>query len=160
MKNEYQITWKLYRTWLWENMRKPPKCFFPIIWVLFSIWAARLCFFLESIPLAVLFAFFGIYRAFFRDLLFARKQYNALARTYGEENWLRTISLQEDKLVTTEGNVLNLQSSYSDIAAIKEKGNEICLILKNKTVIRLYKDKCVNASWEECRHFIEEKIPS
>lgn len=160
MKNEYRVTWRLTLTWLWESICKPPKCLFPVIWILIGIWSVAGMLFLESIPLAILFALFCIYRAFFRDLLFSRKQYKALARTYGEENWLRTISFQEDRLVTTEGNVFSLQLPYSDITSIKENGNEVCLMLKNKSALRLYKDKFVGGSWEECRAFIAEKMSS
>lgn len=140
-------------------MSKPPKCFFPIVWILIGIWFVQICLVIESIPLAIFFAFFCIYRAFFRDLLFATKQYNALAQTYKEENWLRNISFQEDMLIVTEGTLI-LQQPYSDIASIKEKDNKIWLVLKDKKVIRLYKDKFVDGSWEECRSFLEGKISS
>ena len=64
--------------------------------------------------------------------------------------------------MVTEGNVSvsSLRLPYSDIVSIKEEGNKVWLVLKTKKVVRLYKDKFVGGSWEECRSFLEEKISS
>lgn len=162
MKNEYVVTWQLYRTWLWENMRKPLKCVFSVIWVAFAIWSISMYLALR-ISALLIFVVFGLYRAFFRDLLLARKQYNRLVQSYGGANWTRTISFEEDRIVSTDeqGRAnTNYQTYYSEIAQIKEKGNKVWLILKDKMVIRLYKDKFSSASWEECRTFITEKMSS
>lgn len=161
IKNEYSVTRQLCRTWLWENMRKPPMLVILIMWILIGLLVLWGMFYTPFTGLFAILELFCLYRAFFRNLLFSRRQYNTLAQTYGE-NWLRTICFEEDKLVVTEGDVSvsSLQLPYSDIVSIKEEGNKVWLILKTKKVIRLYKDKFVSASWEECRSFLEEKISS
>lgn len=161
MKNEYRVTRQLCRTWLWENMRKPPMLIVFIMWVFISLLVLWGMLYTPFTSLFAILEIFCLYRAFFRTLLLHRKQYNTLARTYGE-NWLRTICFEEDKLAVTEGNVSvsSLQFPYSDIASIEEKDNKVWLRLKNKFSVRLYKDKFIDASWEECRAFLAEKMSS
>lgn len=161
MKNEYRVTRQLCRTWLWENMRKPPMLIVFIMWVFISLLVLWGMLYTPFTSLFAILEIFCLYRAFFRTLLLHRKQYNTLARTYGE-NWLRTICFEEDKLVVTEGNVSvsSLQFPYSDIASIEEKDNKVWLRLKNKFSVRLYKDKFIDASWGECRAFLAEKMSS
>lgn len=162
MKNEYIVTWQLYRTWLWENMRKPLKCVFSVIWAAFTIWSIVMYLSLRFSALLI-FVVFGVYRAFFRDLLLAKKRYNLLAQSYGGTNWTRIISFEEDRIVTTDEQSkanASYQTYYTEIAQIKEKGNKVWLILKDKMVIRLYKDKFSGASWEECRTYLMEKMAS
>lgn len=160
MRNEYRITRKLYQTWLWENMRKPPKIYFFLFWVTFGLLITAMCIAMQM-KFLFIFAVFCIYRAFFRDLLFAKRQYSLLAKRYGGENWTRTVSFEEKEIVTTENGAAGTVSHrvpYGEIARIEEKDNRAWLILRNKTVIRLYKDRFVDSSWDECRHFLESRM--
>lgn len=150
MKNEYTVTQKLYRTWALENMCKGIRLFFFISWMLLGL----LCLWVSLSPFLSSFfrvmALFCFYRAFLRNLLAAKKQYQILAKTYGQENWTRTIVFEEDKITTSEP-ASAFWSSYSDIVNIREKSDKIWLILNNKTVIRLYKSAFINTTWEECK---------
>ena len=160
MKNEFQITRKLCQTWLWEAVRMPPKIYFSIFWVGFALLITAVCFTMQMEFLFV-FALFCIYRAFFRDLLFSHRQYSLLAKNYGGEDWTRTVYFEENEIFSTDEGVKATTSyriPYSDIVRIKEKDNKVWLVLRDKKVIRLYKDKFSGTSWEECRQFLEAKM--
>ncbi len=162
MKNEFQITPHLYQTWLWENMRKPPKAYFLIFWAAFSLLIAVICI-TEHMGFLSIFAVFCVYRAFFRDFLFSKRQYALLARNYGGENWTRTVSFEEHEIVTTEGGdtgAVTHRVPYGEITRIEERDNKVWLFLQSKMVIRLYKDRFVDSTWEECSHFLETKMNS
>lgn len=156
MKNEYCITWKLYRTWAIENMLKGVQFIFLIIWSIFGLALLCLGFFGGFNLLYILFAAFCFYRAVLRNLLFAKKQYKALSTTYGKENWTRTITFEDDQITLTEGPI-SIQYKYTDIINIKEKNNKIWLIFNNITVIRLYKTAFINTDWTACQTQITAK---
>ncbi len=157
MKNEYQVTRQLCRTWVLENMSKPPWLPILILWGLLAVLCVWGMFSTPFPGLLGVLALFCLYRLFLRNLIISRRQYSRLAKTYGE-NWTRTICFEEDKLVVTEGNVSSLQLPYSDIVSIEEDGNKVRLVHKSKSVVRLYKDKFIDASWEECRTFLAAKM--
>ena len=150
--NEYQVTWKLYRSWAAENMAKGAQLVMMVIWCVIALLCLVLAIAAESgfKSLFFLLAVFGIYRAFFRIFVIAKSQYRRLASSYGKENWTRRIAFEDDSINLTEGN-LSIHYAYSDIINIREKGNEICLDASDKTVLRLYRDAFVESSWEECR---------
>lgn len=154
--NEYQVTWKVYRSWAAENMAKGARLVMMIIWCILTVLCLLLAVLDES-PLSRLYmilVFFGIYRAFFRNFVIARGQYRRLARINGGENWTRKITFEEDGINLTEGNS-SFHFAYSDIVRIREKGNKIWLDAANKTVLRLYRDAFVESSWEECRELLQ-----
>ena len=156
MKNEYCITWKLYRTWAIENMLKGAQFIFLIIWSIFGLGLLYLGLFDGFNILNILLAAFCFYRAVLRNLLFAKKQYKALSTTYGRENWTRTITFEDDHITLTEGPI-SIQYKYTDITSIKEKNDKIWLIFNNNTVIRLYKSAFINTDWATCQTQIKEK---
>lgn len=157
IKNEYRVTWKMFGSWLLENKMKPPKLFFTIMWTIFGLVVIGMAVafrFAAYYVIALLFLCF--YRMLFRDILVARRQYAAMAKSYGQRDWLRTITFEEGQITLLEGNI-SVNYMYSDLSEIKEKDNKVWLILKDDKVIRMYKDCFVNADWEKCRSLIEEK---
>lgn len=155
IKNEYRVTWKMFGSWLLENKMKPPKLFFTIMWAVFGLVVIGMAVAFRFAPYSVI-ALLCFYRAFFRDILVARRQYAAMAKSYGQRDWLRTITFDEDRIILLEGNI-SVNYKYSDLSEIKEKDNKVWLILKDDKVIRMYKDCFVNSDWEKCRSLIEEK---
>lgn len=155
VKNEYRVTWKTYKMWLLENRRKQPRLAITIMWIVLGVAAMGMGLAFRY-ALYFVFALFGFYRAFFRDILVANRQYDALAKSYGQKDWLRTITFDEEQIVLTEGNI-SVNYRYVDIIRIEEKDNRVWLMLKDKKVIRLYKDCFGDSSWEECRALIEER---
>lgn len=158
MKNEYCITWKLYRSWAFENLFKGARLTFLIIWSLFclvSLWLGLSGFNIFYIFLAI----FCFYRAVLRTLLFAKKQYKTLVKMYGKENWTRTITFEDSCISLIEGPI-SIQYSYTDLAGIREKDNKIWLIFNNSTVIRLYKNAFVDSDWTECKSLITARDPA
>lgn len=156
--NEYQVTWKQYRSWVAENMVKGARLVMMIIWCLLAILCLALAVLAGSVTrrLYVVLAVFSIYRAFFRIFIITRNQYRLLAKSYGGENWTRRIAFEEDDIILTEGN-LTVRYDYSDIVGIREKGNKIRLDAADKTVLRLYRDAFVESDWEECKRKLQER---
>ena len=99
---------------------------------------------------------FCVYRAFFRDYIAARKQYAQLAKIYGCESWLRTITISDTGIMLEEGNS-SMQCQCADVARVTEKGDKIWLVMNSNTVIRLYKSACTEGSWEECNERLQKE---
>ena len=155
IRNEYRVTWNLFRAWLWENKKKPPRLAIAIMWIVLCLAATVMGVVLQY-PFYFVFTIFALYRAFFRDILVAGRQYETMAKSYGQKDWLRTITFDEENIAVVEGNI-SVNYKYPDISEIREKDNKVWLQLKDKMVIRLYKDCFVDADWEECRSLIERK---
>lgn len=156
--NEYKVTWKLYKSWVTENMLKGPRLVMMIIWCVFAL--ASLAMVYVSWPKLHLFylalALFCIYRAFFHNFVVSKAQYRRMAQAYGTQDWVRRITFEEDGISLTEGN-FSYKYAYTVIKEIREKGNKIWLFAANKTVLRLYRDAFVEgSSWEECKVRIDE----
>ena len=141
-------------------MYKGMQLYINIGWAAFGILAVVLLIFAANSTLDyVLFGVMlvlGVYNAFLRIFLVSAMQYRRMAQTYGTENWTRTILFGEEKITLSEG-TMSADFEYGDILRIREKGNNIWLTMKNRTVIRLYKDAFADSSWEDCRAFIDEK---
>lgn len=150
--NEYQVTWKLYRSWAAENMTKGAQLVMMIIWCVYALPCLVLAMVAESGFKSLFFvlAAFGIYRAFFRTFVIAKSQYRRLALSYGKENWTRRITFEDDGINLTEGKA-SFHYNYSDIVGVRENGNKIWLDASDKTVLRLYRDALVESDWEECK---------
>ena len=104
IRNEYMVTWKLYREWLLENKTKGAKLVFLVFWSLMAIVLFVMSFFGGLSWFYLFMAVFCVYRAFFRDYIAARKQYAQLVKIYGCESWLRTITLSDTGIMLEEGN--------------------------------------------------------
>lgn len=155
IKNEYRVTWKLYKSWLWENKRKPPKSGFTVMWVIFGMAVTGMAAVFRFAPYLII-AFLCFYRAFIRDILAAGRQYAAMEKSYGQKDWIRTIAIDEEQILLQEGNI-SVNYKYSDISGIKEKGNKVWLMLRDGKVIRMYKDCFVDSDWETCRNLLVQR---
>lgn len=164
MKNEYCITWNLYKSWITANMFKGKSLFFRIFWcillvlmIVFGIISLNI-YDVKAISIYFfLLALLCLYNAFLRHILLAKKTYRKLSETYGKENWTRTILFENDNILLINNNV-SIKYKYSDIVGIKENGNEIFVIFNNKSFIRLYKSAFIGCDWNECKKFLQDKI--
>jgi hypothetical protein len=165
MKNEYVIDWPLLKKWTNEGHHTGIRLAFYIFWcvmlVVFVAFAA-LCILAGQYSYAfffVLFAFISFYRAFLWNIMMAKQQYRRLVQTYGNDSWVRTICFEDDEIVIQEEKT-EIKYLYSDVLKIVEKGEKIDLILPAKAMIRLYRSKFVDCSWEECKAKILENNPN
>lgn len=150
MKNEYCVTWKLYRTWAIESMFRGAMLALEICWCILGLISLGFLWISNFGVFFLVIAVFCFYRAFFRTLLLAKKQYRVLAKTYGKENWTRTIVFEDGQIAVSEG-TFSMVIPYKDITDIQEKQDRIRLVLKNKTVVRLYQDAFVAGDWTACK---------
>lgn len=156
IRNEYKITWKVYRSWGLENALKGAQLVLGIVWVLLALFILVLNIIEGGWFFYYFMCLFCIYRAFFRWLVVTNAQYRTLIKRHNGADWLRVIYFEEDKIRLEDGNI-SVVYSYPDIVELKEKGNKVWLKASNKTVIRLYKDCFVDSTWEECKALVEEK---
>lgn len=154
MKNEFVMTWKLYRSWLYEGLLKGRGLFFLVTWTIFGILMVKLALDGWLTTFYIFMAGYCFYRAFFRRIVLLKKQYNAFAKSYGQKDWIRTIVFGEDEIVLSEGNI-TVNYKYGDITGIREKEDKIWIDFQNKSVLRLYKSSFVDTTWEECKAEIE-----
>ncbi|MBQ7935534.1 MAG: hypothetical protein IJ333_04220 [Clostridia bacterium] len=162
MKNEYIVDWPLLKQWTKESHYSGVRLAFFIGWCIF-VFVFFVFSFLSIATLmytsAVLFftmALFCFYRAFIWNLMIAKQQYRRLAQTYGKDSWVRMIRFTEEAIVIEEENT-KIQYNYSDVQEIIEKDEKIYLKVQAKTIIRLYKSKFVDCTWEDCKAKILEK---
>lgn len=149
---EYVVDRKKYISWGKDNAVSAVRLAFTVFWCIFAAIEFAVAIFCD-LYILLLFCVLFLYRGLLRWRVLATRQYSLLAKTYGTENWVRSVSFGENNIVTAEGN-LSLNTSCSELAGIEEKGNYIRLRLKNRTAIRLYSDCFVKGTWEECRAYL------
>lgn len=149
MKSEYCVTWQLYKSWIIESMFRREKLALFIYWCVFALlfFGAGV---VQGLYILWLFSAYCLYRAFLRNILLGKKQYDLLAKTYGQENWTRTILLEDDMISISEGTA-SIQYTYADIVDVLVKNDTIKITFMNKTVIRLYKTAFADSDWAECK---------
>lgn len=156
MRNEYTIDWPLLKKWTNESHHSGIRLVFFIGWCVFLIGSLVLTIFLVVSNMYsdafyfLLIALFSFYRAFIWNMMIAKQQYKRYAQTYGKNSWVRTISFEENEIIIKEEKA-EAKYNYSDIVNIVEKDDRIYLHLRAKTVIRLYKSKFIDCTWEECK---------
>ena len=156
MRNEYKIDWPLLKKWTKESHYSGKRLAFFIVWCILlvgSLAMTALSFTVSLYEYAVFFVFvalFCLYRAFFWNTAIAKRQYKVLAQTYGKDSWLRTICFEENEIIMKEEKS-EFRYQYTDVVGIVEKGEKIYLQLRAKMVIRLYRSKFVDGSWEDCK---------
>ena len=156
MKNEYTVTWELYRSWVTENMFRGIYLAMVLMWLALAVVLAVLAVVAGTViyrVLCVVMCLFCVYRGIFRNYVLVHRQYSHLAKVYGGENWTRRVELSEKCITLSEGNT-SAEFQYSDIKDVSEKGNRIWLKTNQRTVIRMYKDAFSEGSWEECSELI------
>ena len=159
MKNEYIIDWSLLKKWTNESHHSGIRLAFFIFWCF--LLAGSTVFTVLSIVANmysnvfyfILIALFSFYRAFLWNIMIAKQQYKRFAQIYGKNSWVRTISFEDNEIIIREEKT-ETKYNYSDILEIVEKDERIYLKLQAKAVIRLYKSKFVDCSWEECKEKI------
>lgn len=152
VKNTYQVTWKRFREWGFENAFKGARLGITIMWLLVAFFMA---FMSKEISIAYILLVFCLYRAFFRWIVVTNTQYRNLCKNHKGADWERTIRFA-DKKIKVEDGIITVDYLFSDIENIKEKGNKIWLYMNNKTVVRLYKDCFTQGNWEMCKAMLDE----
>lgn len=165
MKNEYIIDWQLLKRWTNESQYRGINLAFFIGWCVFflgslvfgSILIAANMHFdaLFSFPMAL----FCFYRAFFRNIMIAKRQYKRFVQIYAKDSWVRSIIFDDEEIILKEEKT-EIKYDYADIREIIEKDDRIYLKVQAKTVIRLYKSKFVDCTWENCKSKILEMNPN
>ncbi len=168
MKNEFEVTKKLYHSWAGENRRKKSRRLIFAGWCIMIVLLAGMTAFFAVVQKDFLFGKFFlcfvlmiiycIYRAFFHNYVLTEKQYQAHSKMLGGKNWTRTIEFKEEEIVTAEGNV-TVKTPYSEISRMEcDDTGIIRLYTKKNMVIRLYKDKFTVGNFEKFKVFINDKI--
>lgn len=161
MKNEYLITWELYRSWMFEsNVRRLRRRFYLLI-----LWGILLavCLF-EGIRTheilyfvcAVFCVCFCAYMFFLRNMLLASRQFKAMGAHFKKKEWVRTILFEDDHIKISDED-FQVKYDYSDVVDIRECGNQIYLDMQDKSVIRLYQSAFVDTDWNRCKAWIESR---
>lgn len=164
MKNEYTVDWSLLKKWTNESHYSGTRLIFLIIWCV--ILLAALVFGVLSVIFKqytnviyfALIALISLYRAFFWRLMRAKREYGRLSEEYGKESWTRTIELVNEGLVITEEKTV-MKYGFAEIERITEKDDTVYIRFKSKSVIRLYKSKFVDCTWEEFKAEIAKNNP-
>lgn len=165
MKNEYIVNWERVKKWINESQHSGIRLIFFIFWcvmlvVCLTISVSSLIVSdYADVALYFTFSLFCVYRAFIFNLLIAKKQYKRVAQTYGKDSWVRSITFSDEKIIIVEEKT-EMQYDYSDILSITEKDNNIYLHMQAKAIIRLYKSKFIDSTWEECKNKILEMNPN
>lgn len=149
IKNEYTVTWKLYRGWLFENKLKGVRLAFLLFWSFMAVVTLIISFFTNIPAFFLLLSIYCVYRAVLWDYVAGKKQYSQLAKFCGGKNWTRTITLSDADICISEGpSVIHFKNT--DVVRVVEKGDKIWLIMNSNTVLRMYKSAFVEGSWDTC----------
>lgn len=163
MKNEYKITKKLMMSWAHEYiLRGIIDIILFILWGIIGAsgvatlivlavkgghwlnWFFSICFILLS-----------VFKLFISRFVIMSRKYKMFSKTYGVSEWLRTVEFTDEEITVTDHTTV-MKFSY-DIKRIAEKNNSVVIFFNNNSAIRLYKDKFVEGTWEECKQFISSK---
>ena len=164
MKNEHKITKGLMMSWAKEfYLVGARNIILTILWSIVAICGLTLVtifslFGGDSVDwiFAFLFLFLSIYKLFLGRFVYTAKRYKIFAKTYGVDEWLRTIEFLEDEIVLTDHTTVN-KLQYCNIKKVIEKGNVVSVVMNDNIAFRLYKDAFVEGSWEECKELLNSK---
>ena len=164
MKNEYKVTKELMMSWAKEYFLFRARDI--ILAILWSI--VGLCGFIPLMALvlvggdlidwilSIVLIILATYKLFIGRFVYISKRYKMFAKTYGVDEWLRTIDFLEDEIVLTDHTTVN-KLQYHNIKKVIEKGNVVLILMNDNIAFRLYKDAFVEGSWEECKEFLNSK---
>lgn len=152
VQNTYQVTWKRFREWGFENAFKGRRLGIAVMWFVAAIYMFIIG---KEIKMAYFLFAFCLYRAFLRWLVITKSQYKQLCINHKHEDWERTIRIYDQKIIVEDG-IVTVDYFLSDVVSIKEKENRVWLNMYNKTVVRLYKDCFSEGSWEICKAMLNE----
>ena len=164
MRSEHKITKELMMSWAKEYyLFRTRDIILAILWSIVG-----LCGLIPLIALAlvggeatdwilsILLIVLATYKLFIGRFVYISKRYKMFAKTYGVDEWLRTIEFLEDEIVLTDHTTIN-KLQYCNIKKVIEKGNVILILLNDNMALRLYKDAFVEGSWEECKKLLNSK---
>ena len=164
MKNEHKITKELMMSWAKEYFLFRARDI--ILAILWSI--VGLCGFIPLMALvlvggdlidwilSIVLIILAAYKLFIGRFVYISKRYKMFAKTYGVDEWLRTIDFLEDEIVLTDHTTVN-KLQYHNIKKVIEKGNVVLILMNDNIAFRLYKDAFVEGSWEECKELLNSK---
>lgn len=156
MRNEYIVTWQLYRSWTLERMFTGKKVLLRLIWFMACGWLLGVSIRngIDIISLAL--CCLCIYFAVIRDLRKAKKTYDELSNDHGFD-WLRRIELEEDQISITDG-ITTRTYRYGDIVNALERKDHFLLEMKGQKYVRLYKSGCIDCTADECWEYVAYKM--
>ena len=164
MKNEHKITKELMMSWTKEYFLFRARDI--ILAILWSI--VGLCGFIPLMALvlvggdlidwilSIVLIILAAYKLFIGRFVYISKRYKMFAKTYGVDEWLRTIEFLEDEILLTDHTTVN-KLQYRNIKKVIEKGNVVLVLMNDNIAFRLYKDAFVEGSWEECKELLNSK---
>ena len=164
MKNEHKITKELMMSWAKEYFLFRARDI--ILAILWSI--VGLCGFIPLMALillggdlidwilSIVLIILATYKLFIGRFVYISKRYKMFAKTYGVNEWLRTIEFLEDEIVLTDHTTVN-KLQYHNIKKVIEKGNVVLILFNDNIAFRLYKDAFVEGTWEECKELLNSK---
>ena len=165
MKNEHKITKELMMSWAREfYLVRTLDIILAILWSIVG-FCGLIILVANSLVggdaldwlLAFLFLFLSVYKLFFGRFVYIAKRYKMFAKTYGVNEWLRTIEFLEDEIVVTDHTTVN-KLLYRNIKKVIEKGNVVLILFNDNIAFRLYKDAFVEGSWEECKTLLNPYV--
>ena len=164
MRNEHKITKELMMSWAKDfYLVRASDIILAILWSIvafcgLTLLATNIIVGGDALNwlLSFLFLFLSVYKLFFGRFVYISKRYKMFAKTYGVDEWLRTIEFTENEIVLTDHTTIN-KLQYCNIKKVIEKGNVILILLNDNIAFRLYKDAFVEGSWEECKKLLNSK---
>ena len=155
IKNEYNVTWEVFRSWAKENAFKGRQLLFSVVWVVFAVVIQILNGYHGGTILYHFLFFFALYFALLNWLSVAKKQYDEACRKYGKE-WKRSIVFEDSRIVIWEGPT-HMKYRYKEVYMFREKKNRIWLYCRDGSLIRMYTDTFTEGDWEQCKELLREK---
>ena len=165
MRNEYIVDWSLVKKSINEYQYKGIRLMIFILWGLILVSTLALCILAAVVEEYVYMVCFGlmamlsVYTMFFRNSVIARKRYKMFVTTYGKESWLRTISFEDNGIVLKE-ETTEIKYAYSQVAEIDEKDAVICLKLHTEMIVKLFRSKFIDCTWDDCKAIIIANNPN
>ena len=164
MRNEHKITKELMMSWAKDfYLVRASDIVLAILWSIvafcgLTLLATNIIAGGDALNwlLSFLFLFLSVYKLFFGRFVYISKRYKMFAKTYGVDEWLRTIEFLEDEIVLTDHTTVN-KLQYCNIKKVIEKGNVVLVVMNDNIAFRLYKDAFVEGSWEECKELLNSK---
>lgn len=164
MKNEHKITKELMMSWAKEYyLFRSRDIILAILWSIVGLCGLIPLIALASVGgeatdwiLSILLIVLATYKLFIGRFVYMSKRYKMFSKTYGVDEWLRTIEFMEDEIVLTDHTTVN-KLQYHNIKKVIEKGNVVLILFNDNIAFRLYKDAFIDGSWEECKELLNSK---
>lgn len=154
--NEYEVTEKMYLSWVFQSKKEGKKLVFLIFWSIMALIAFVLYILSSNSPLFSFMAFYCIFMAVGADFVRGRTFYKQALSMRGTSKWKRSITISSDNIVINDGKIV-VNYKTSDITKVVEKGDLIRLFMNDKTSVRMYKSKFVEGNWEDYKGIIIPK---